>query len=545
MNDIVVTGADSLSAPIYRPNEPWAIRAEKDTYTSTEGSGRRVPNVDDVIVNLRGGGTSIVVSVDPVSLFYEKEPFDMGYASQDPSIAPANFLKDPHRIYIDYSKSPHVMVVDSENLVVGSHFQYAKIFKGTEIYREGQCISVNYDDEGVVINNRVGLELVAMDSHENHHIYGIKRCNIHGDVQDGELLTIALYTEDGVVGRKTSAIAEITSMVGDVSGDSNFITGIRVISPYISKTEPLTLIVPIGTPVDSLAIHLEISYKSGRKDIISNDSVRFEILGLGLYDSMSRPREIDMVARYRVGREESAIDVVCDQYITSAFNVRMFSLSDTPGLEIFPMMSWGPNEKYILKWQAISSDRSVNMDVTDLVAVYDEPGFIGDMYNVWQSIKVRINTIDIPDVEYIMVHTLEFYIRINKSDNGEASENSDWVISNLRNDLATHEEYTGVWFERMDSCVFMKGAEDYVEAMEKTHYRLPLLSVYGEDITTEPTHVEALTRLGSSEIVPIEEILCTLDFETTPSPTESIRLTFLYYEEGAKVALSTMMVLVK
>lgn len=531
-----------ISVPIYRPDEPWAMWADKDTYKGSDLPGRIVPKVKDVIVDLEGGGTSIVTSVDETTYLHEKEPFDMGYASRDPSIPPDNFFKDPHRVYVDYSKSPHVMVVDSTLLVSGSHFVYAKIFKGTEIYREGMCISVNYDSDGIVIDNKAGMETVAIDSHENHHVKVISPCNIHGDVDDGELVTIAMYTEDGVVGRKTTAIVELTNLLGDVAGDSHFVKDIRIVSPWLSETEPYTLIVPQGTPLDSLSISAIVTYKSGRTEEIVNDGVRLSILGLDLYDPVSRPREFDLIARYLVGREESGIDVVCDRYIPVAFHIRLIGMNNNPGVAIFPMIEWGANEKYILKWWLISADQALNTDVTEHVSVYEGPEFIGDLYNAWQSIKVKLNTIDVDGLDYTMIHVLDFVVRINKSENGVASINSDWVVSDLRDPSNEHEGYQNVWFERNDDCMFIAGASDYHEVLMKTHERLPMLSMFGVNITTEPTHVEIRSRDGGVEIIPVEEIMCSVLLDPPPRPTESIKLTFLYYDNGNRVYLSTTMV---
>lgn len=526
-----------VSAPIcvpqYRPNERWQMRRVQDTYTGPDGIGTDVPHVDDLIIDLESGSLSKVVKVNLESDYlYETVPYAFGVDDDDPLTPPASFLKDPHRVYIDYERIPSLMHVDTQMLICSAHAAYAKIFEGTEIYREDLCISLMYnDDRSSVISNRVPLTVVALDSHESHHVKAVDPCWISRELSDGDLLTVAFYTDEGVLIRKSSAVTEIVSWLGDMHNDSKFVTGLRVQSPYLSVTEPNTLIVPRNTSYDALHITGKVIYRSGREVLLGASGDPLKVLGVEAYRPESQPRLFDMGLRYSVGREESAIATKCDKFVLQPFQIRLVDWESMPSLTLFPMLSWG-GDRFVLRWWGLSVDTPFSMDVTEWVRTYEGPEFVGNAYEVRQNLRVTVNSQDIPDATMVTMATLDLTIELF---NPAADGAHDWFISNL-NDLPGDDNESQIYIEKSsDTCIMIAGAANGEAFMARTYDILPRLLHMGLETTDYPTHLHYINPTGDSWKCPIEDWLLDLEFASTIGPDDTVQLFFYKHHAGSAI----------
>ena len=502
----VNVSAVPICVPQYRPCDRWQIRRLSDTYTGPDGTGVEVPNVGDLIVDTDTGATYKVITVDAVvdgTFLYTKTPFQFGALQRDPTVPPDNFLSDPHRVYIDYSKTPSVMLVDPLALAAGEHLAYAKIFDGGEIYNESSCISLIYADDGQVTSNRIPLTVVALDSHENHHIKTIDPCNVSRDIQSGDLLTVVYYTAEGVVARKTSVIAELVAYIGDVFGDSTFVTNVELVSPWLSDLEHDTLLVPMGTSYDDLHITANIHYRSGLIKPITVAGNKLWVSGVESYELYQQPRMINMGLRYTVLYEESAIDTICDKFIVKPFVIKIIDLVITPGMALMPVLLWsGAGERFDLKWWLVLSDGGFSADVTEYVTTYDAQPFVGNQYEVRQAINVSVNTLTIPDLDGEEIVSQSVLIELfNPASLGDA----DWSISNMR-DLVGPPNASELYIAaNVDGGTgsAIRGATSVANFMALSFEKIPKLYLHGTPLDLTPTHLRLSTPDGTLKTVPI------------------------------------------
>jgi hypothetical protein len=417
-----ITGTDGI-VPVYEPNARWAWWNMNEIFNGGPGANRYVPKVNDYVEDIEEYITYKVTALDPVTLIPTLVPITRPGSNGAISLVDRlvgtgpGVQSDTPRVYLDTSVTPHVLAVDTRFRIAGSMSSYAKIFKGTNLSSNGDPIGFLYDSNGTFLTQNIPLELVAIDSHVNHSIRVVAVAYTNQQLNDGEIVTVVIYTDDGHVVSKQQFLVENTSFIRSVNVSQRYVSSISLESPFLSTTDNNTLEYPINVPLVAFNMVGVVNYSDGSKLRLPVDNSRFKIFGLERYVATVVGQEIDLVLSYALGPLEIAYGAVNGdgKFVTEPFKLRTINQVGSYTSKLFCYPVWNdPVTGYTLKWFLYNLDRDISFDVTPFVN-YATPqnSFVGTTLGVNQQLIARVNLRDVSPIfnSYIHVQNVEVLLR--------------------------------------------------------------------------------------------------------------------------------------
>lgn len=431
-----VMGQDGV-VPIYDPNDRWRIWNTNELFTGMQGHNRYVPKVKDYAIDPDTYTTYIVDAIDPVTLLTTLREIRPNGSSYSPDEIDILFglgvgnRADTYRVYIDKSVTPYVCTVDIRFKIPGSMSSYAKIFKGAMVSNVGRVISKVYDNSGNYISENVPLELLAIDSHVNYSIKALQQCYITEDLQDGEIVTIVAYSDNGHVIRKQQLMVENTSFIRSINASMKYITGISINSPFLSPSGN-SIEFPINIPITSLNITGVVSYSDGSTLELPVDGTKFTMLGLDQYVSsiMGTP-PIKLVLVYALANNETSYIGVSGESkeITAQYSLITTNPNNSYSVKVFGYPKWISSDVgYVMQFYMYSLDRNVYYDVTPYVRFAENTGpFDGKAYGTLQRKSITLNLKDVTNTYKPFQHTQVIEILLYDTPN---TNSTVWTMRN-------------------------------------------------------------------------------------------------------------------
>lgn len=254
---------------------------------------------------------------------------------------------DTWRAYLGTAVTPHTLALDDRYFVAGSEARYLICFLGSNISANGEIVSAYYDNTNTYINERIPLEVVAMEKLENIAIKRPKMGYCRRALTDGETITVVAYNEHNMPIRKDTFIIQLTNLIRRPDQGNKRVQGIEIISPYLSKTQPDLLEVPINASIGTLAIRARVSYTDGSyKDLDVGDEdsdSRFRILGLKYWSpaQVGPIQEVTLAYRLDLSTEYSYIQgETFNGQITANYRIKSTPVDPSYSLKLFAYPTW-------------------------------------------------------------------------------------------------------------------------------------------------------------------------------------------------------------
>lgn len=529
-----VVGTDG-QVPVYDPNGLWHMWSITEIFRGLQGASMFVPKKKDYVIDPDTFTTYIVDDLDEITLIptlREIRPANMSYSFSKTDVlfgVGPGTQADTYRVYLDTSVLPYVLAVDARLQVAGSMVHHAKIFKGSVIDNSGHVISKSYDSSGNFISENVGLEMVALDSHENHSIKVVDVCHCTEELTDGEVVTIVFYSANGHVVSKRQLLVENSSFIRGVGGALKYVVGISLSSAFLSATDDHTIEYPLNVPINALNLMGTVHYSNGESLTLPVDGSKFRMLGLDQFVSTIIGQKVSLVLSYALSSNEAAYAStgVNGPYVTEPFDLVTVNPNNSYTVKLFGYPFWiDSSTGYQMRWWLLNLDRNLFFEVTQHVAFAQNTGpFDPKAYGYMQRKSVSLNLRDVSGTFKPFVHTqvVEIYLA------GEPTTDSTaWTMSQESN--SSRPSYGIDIYAKMISPSVINLASNFssFETWKTRVYKetFPLVNPNTEIAPLDPTHF-FVTFNGVTNEYPIAQWNTDITVSGTVSLYKTVSLRFV------------------
>ncbi len=404
LNLTATPGSDGV-IPIYNPEGMFAIYALKDIYLyeGTGGAGKVVPNVGDLIADTQNKTTSswwIVTALD-VDLKASMEPWGnvptQTISDQDILTGPGRLThNNTYRVYLDKSVTPYVLAVDNRLSFKGTISRYAKILRQDGSPSDLKVISAYYDNMGTLLGQDITLELVGVEAGTNRSEYAVPVCYTMEDIPNGEVLTLIAYTEEGHPSSINQLTVENTSFIRHRNNAERYVTGVSLVSPFMSETDPNLILLPVNVPLQGLYLKGRVHFSDGSMKEYPVDGTRFKLLGMESYLATMVNQKLPVWLRYTPLPDETVYGS-SSGFVNEPYSIKTIEAKGAYNVRLYCYPEWvGPLNGYSLRWFLHSAERNARYDVTQYVQfTVNTPAFQPKAYGVNQLLSVSVNLKDV------------------------------------------------------------------------------------------------------------------------------------------------------
>lgn len=360
--------------PIMDPNRGWRMWHIDEIFTG-EGSGKYVPNVDDMVISWTDGFmrvTQVDYSTGLSELTPHSPPDETGVLDEEDrllGVGPGR-ISESYRIFIDTSVTPHTLAFDSRLKMYGSGVKWVKVFLGTRI-DNGEVISRQYDSQGTLLGENIPMELVSGASASS----AIKRPKVGYSSQslpDGETVTAVFYDDEGSVVSTSVLLVMNTNWIRRLNESQKYVTGIKLDSPFISDADSRVLECPINVPIDAITRRGVVTYSTGEKKVLPIDGTKFRLFGLQRFVSTILGQRQPISLMYYLSPDETAYGSVNGEtmHLVEDYLATTVKVEGAYSVKLFTYPVWIDNiNGYRLEHFLYNLERDAVYNVTSLVTL--------------------------------------------------------------------------------------------------------------------------------------------------------------------------------
>lgn len=342
--------------PIWSRGAPRTMRWLGDIYTGQNGTGRYVPNPNDIIYD-RTLGFYWCLAVDESTGLSEIAPWD------DPS-APAGvrpedvlmgvgpgYQSETFRIMVNNKVLPRRMWFDGRLHTYALDAAYCVVYLGTDIEQNPIAISAYYDENMNPVDERIPLILAEESDTQNY----TKKVPVPGwcnrALVSGQPLTVVMYSDSGRQLSVQVLLARDTAFIPAGNTATRRITGIGIDSPYLSATESNTINIPLDTTIESLALRGVLQYNTGPQ-LLALDGSKFKLDGIENFTASYADQRHPLTLTYLLGPGEAADEAVQlpngSAHISESWWARIVESPGGRNVKLFVQPSW---DTAALRWR--------------------------------------------------------------------------------------------------------------------------------------------------------------------------------------------------
>lgn len=294
--------------PIMDPNRGWRMWHIDEIFTG-EGTGKFVPNVDDMVISWTDGFmrvTQVDYSTGISVLTPHSTPMETGALDEENrllGVGPGR-ISESYRIFIDTSVTPHTMAFDGRLKMYGTGVKWVKVFLGTKL-DGGEVISRQYDSQGTLLGENIPMELVSGASASA----AIKRPKVGYSAKslpNGETVTAVFYDDEGSIVSTSVLLVMNTNWIRRLNDAQKYVTAIEMESPFLSDADSRVLECPINIPIDAITRRGIVTYSTGEKKTLPIDGTKFRLFGLQRFVSTILGQRQPISLMYYLSPDETA-----------------------------------------------------------------------------------------------------------------------------------------------------------------------------------------------------------------------------------------------
>lgn len=512
----------------------WHI---KEIYTPG-GSGRYVPNVDDLVLDYENGWMR-VISVDYTTGISIRiawtAPTAGGIDDGDVIVGSGpGYTSESFRMFLNTSVVPFSLTCDSRILIKGSASSYCKVFRGTDISATtGKVVSAFYDQSGEFLGENIPLELVSTTDFNNISQKTPKVGYTAYRMDDGEVVTLVTYSSEGHVTDVARMVIMNSSFVRSTADSMKYVRCIDLESSFLSPSDPNTLMFPINAPTLNVNLMGVVTYSNGETRRMPVDGTRFTMDGLNEYIATVEGQRMPLVLHYQLAENEYSYvsNPTFDDKISKMYWAQTTAFNGSVGVKLFCVPVWqNVLTGYRLEWYLYNLVRAQWYEVTNLVqpatgsAVFDPI-----RYGISQHISVAVNLKQVDSRFADWRHVQNITIQLKAPGNEPDSES--WAViytpgqdpvAGLGVKALAHLVNVNNW-EVDITC----GCTTLSEWLDKVYYpQQPLLDDRTEEVPPEPNYL--LIRSATYEVeVPIAQWNSVMTMTNVPAQGGAIYVHFM------------------
>jgi hypothetical protein len=379
-----------------------------EIYLGPESKGKYVPNLDDAVIDWERG-LFRVTYVDPTTYVPTLQRMDpatyFGVHPEDALLGvDAGYVSEKYRLYVDNTVTPSTITVDSIVKLLGSDNVKCKIFHGSDISENGKVISARINQSGQVIDDALELELVETDPTHSTAIKVPRSGHTTFSLHDGELVTLVAYNSVNAPSHIVRLLVKNTRYVKRANAPVRHVTGVRIVSPHLSKTEQNTLLFPLNIPLSSMLMEGLVLYSDGTEKRMNIDGTNMVIHGLDEYVPSIVNQIVPLTVHYRLDDDETSfMNVSSNGTVYANYNAVTVDEDVMYNVKLFVAPQWvNDTVGYRLRFFLYNMDRDLSVEVTEHVdfdAVNYHP-FQPGLYGVEQKLAAVVNLKDV-DSKYM------------------------------------------------------------------------------------------------------------------------------------------------
>lgn len=533
--------------PILEPNRGFRFWHISEIYAGPSGpiAACFVPNVNDGVWDWNNG-LSRVTFVDPITHESTLEPHSFtnlngGVVQEDVLLSSGpNRVSESYRAYIDTSVTPYRLGLDSRLFSYTNTATYCKVFQGTDIGPTGHVISAMFNNLGVFISENIPLVTVAMQDVTNLDIKAPPEAWSMEALNDGDIVTVVFYTATNAVISVSRLIVMRSNFIHKVDNTRRYITGIELLSPYLSPTDTHLLEYPVNMTVQSGSLLGRLTYNDATYEDLPIDGTRFVLTGLNRYIATEAGNHADLTLVYNLQPNEYAMGVsapVPNRFIKQHYRLTTVQADGAYTVKLFVVPYWDTlTSRWKLDYYLYDLDRETKILATPHVeAAIASATFNGSLLNAWQFLSVAVNLNDVDNAYLSYRYVLNFAIQLkNGGTNTTADEyylleytSGSTFGSGIK--AISSPDLINASQKRLDISQNLTQVSDW---LNRVYWPLkPIYSPTVEVNAPAPTHV--IVRIGSSwvrELV-IEDVVNFIEGITaTITPGTTVRLEFIRRE---------------
>lgn len=388
-----------MPTKIQDQNRGFKIWAPSEIYTGTTGQGAFVPNVGDAVLDWTQGWFK-VVDVDYSTGLSTLQPHDFntvvgGVIDADVLLGSGpGHISESYRLYVNTETVPFSAAMDARLRIYGSTAHHIKLFLGTDVGET--AVPISYVPNTVNTDN-IPLELVVMPGQNNVAVKVPATFKITEPVSDGELVTAVVYASNGTVLSICKMIVKLTDFIRTTDASQKMITGIQLLSPFMSQTDNHLLEYPINLPVQSGSLKGRVLYDDNSFLELNVDGTKFSLLGMDSYIASNLGQTKPLVLTYLLSNNEYSALVEGpssgERYLSEEYTLRTVEAQGVYTVKIFVVPKWitTGTPRWALDFYLYNLDR----DQWFLVTPYVEYGALSPTFDgqsfAAQELTVAVN----------------------------------------------------------------------------------------------------------------------------------------------------------
>lgn len=391
--------ASTIIVPIDPPDSEFRIWLLAHIYTGQDGTGTRVPNVGDLVVD-RLMGWFFVTAINEDRTCEMEMWSDPTTESGDIELGllglSGGAQSEMFRCYINYDVVPARLAVDTSLVTHDSTVVNYAIFHGTDISDEDTIISAWYNQSGEFVSNKIPVALVSTDEFNNISVKAPVVGFCTKDVQDGDRVTFVAYSGAGGAVKISSLVVMKTNYIADFSSAPKQVGSIGLLCDYLSSTDDRTLEVPNNVNLHGIMMRGQVTFKDGSQNTIAIDGNKFEIIGLDNFNIMIPGETRTLVLKYYLGENESANDLTLSPdgaSVQQPYTIKAIQADGAYNCKLFTFPRWvNEAEGYTLEHYLYMIDRGAYYYVTPYVQLgANSNPFYPTNYTTEQTLTFTVN----------------------------------------------------------------------------------------------------------------------------------------------------------
>ena len=407
--------------PIFDPDRPFRVWSINEIYDGVN-TGSYVPNIDDAVWDWDTGLYKVVyVNIETgISTLQRYQPIiENPFISEEDILIGAvpGRVCESFRLYLNNKTDPINAAIDSRLYIYGSDNKYIRLFKGFNIGKDGDVISLYYNSDNELLDDKIPLELAATISDNNKTIKSPIAAYASRGLEDGEAVTCVVYSDTGIVTSINPLLVKNTGFIKGVDSSNSYITQISLKSPFLSNTNSSLLEVPLNTPIDNLNLSADITYSGGSRKNCLIDNKKITISGVEQFKTSMENQSISVVLTYHFSENETNYSATSDdgRSMSKVYQMTTVAPMSKGVVKIFVIPIFNDIIKgWDLDYYLYNLDKDTSLKVTDSVKVIEPAGQGYEPINFGnlQTLKLSLNLKDIDDLNVDYIHYQDFEITL-------------------------------------------------------------------------------------------------------------------------------------
>jgi hypothetical protein len=496
------------------PDREFTTWKLTDIYKGITSPGKWTPNVDDLVFDWDQGFFR-VATVDYTTGLSDLRPWTIKTSptvinDEDVllGVGPGS-QSEMWRVRIDARTVPHTLDLDGRLHMYGSDAQYLKVFKGTDISINGKVISAFYDQNDTFLGENIPMVLVATEHLTNRAIKAPMTGYTNLSLQDGEVVTVVVYGISGNVIYREKMLIENTTLIRRASASMRYVTGIHLISPFLSESAPDLIEFPINVDIATVMMIGVVTFSNGQTEripISAEGETRFTLFGLRNYVPTQEGQTVPLTLNYILGENEYAYiqGPTENGSITERYRARTTKVDKAYSVKLYAYPTWkDATTGYQLEFWLYNLDRREFSRVSrgQVEVQSGSRNFDGLDFLTTQNLalSVNLNAIDPKYSAYRHVQTMQISLRAPGTE-----RRTNWMVNfNPGTGIGYGENVeavmnfidTNYWLVRIGNGFHSK--EEWLRNM--FYSTLPLYDTRSEIEAPVPTHFFLRTKTRRTE----------------------------------------------